>query len=286
MEKIINVTGGKGGNAFLIRGENKNALFDCGMAYCEAQLISNIKNELRESDLDLIFISHSHYDHVGAIPYLKKEWPQCRVLGARHAEQILIRPNALKKIKELGQQAATFYGVNKIIEYDDRLMQVDDILKEGDLMNLGKMKVRVLETKGHTQCSLSFLLDDKILFASESTGYMSQSGTVYPAFITSSAEALTSIDKCKKVKHQFIVSPHYGLVKETDTFDYWKKCTIAVDETKKFVLALFEQGYAEDFILSEYEKVFRDAQSRLEQPDLAFRINAQNMIKVLLNEKR
>ncbi len=74
------------------------------------------------------------------------------------------------------------------------------------------------------------------------------------------------------------------MVAQKDTCDYWKKCTIAVNETKKFVLDLFEQGHDENFILNEYEREFRDAQSRLEQPDIAFRINAQNMIKVLLSE--
>ncbi|WP_346356256.1 MBL fold metallo-hydrolase [Azotosporobacter soli] len=203
MENIINVTGGKGGNVFLVKGETKTALLDCGMAYCEAQLIKNIKHELAERPLDCIFISHSHYDHVGAIPYLKKEWPNSRVLGARHAKQILVRPNALKKIKDLGQQAARFYGANTLIEYDDQLMQIDDILNEGDVISLGNMNVRVIETTGHTQCSLSFLLDDKIMFASESTGYMSKSEKVYPAFITSCAEALASIDKCKKNETSF-----------------------------------------------------------------------------------
>ena len=56
-------------------------------------------------------------------------------------------------------------------------------------------------------------------------------------------------------------------------------------ETKEFILRLVSQGYDEGQILTEYEKVFRDEQSRLEQPAQAFLLNAQSMIKTVLREE-
>lgn len=285
MDKIVDVTGGKGGNAFLLLGDEKTALIDCGMAYCASQLISNIKQYLNNMTLDYILISHSHYDHIGAIPFLKKEWPNSEVCGAEYAERILKRANALTTIRELGVQAAAIYNAGDLKEYDDALMKVDAIIGDGDILELGGTRIEVIATPGHTSCSLSFLVNNETLFPSESTGYMSSSGKIYPGFIISCADAIASIEKCQKINPRFIISPHYGLVNESAASDYWKNCITAVQDTKEFILQLAEQGYEEEWILNEYEKKFRDDQSRLEQPLAAFKLNTQSMIKTVLREK-
>lgn len=285
MDKIMDVTGGQGGNAFLILGEEKTALVDCGMAYCASNLISNIKKILKKKTLNVILISHSHYDHIGAIPYLKKEWPNSKVLGAEYAKRILNRSNALKTIRSLSTQAAKLFDAEDLKEYDDAMMKVDHVICDGDILDLGDLYIQVIETPGHTKCSLSFLVNNEILFASESTGCMSKSGKIYPAFITSSAAALDSIHICQKINPRVIFSPHFGLLKASDTSDYWQNCILAVRETKEFVLRLSEQGYTEKQILVQYEKMFRDDHSRLEQPMNAFILNAQSMIKTVLREK-
>jgi len=285
MNRIIDVTGGKGGNAFLLLGAEKAALIDCGMAYCASNLIKNCKHALRNRPLDYICISHSHYDHIGAIPYLKTQWPNSQVLGAEYARQTLNKPNALKLIRSLSFEAAQIYGADSIVDYDDAMMKVDRIICDSDVLELGDLSIRVLETRGHTKCSLSFLIDNDTLFPSESTGYMSKSGKIYPAFLTSCSEAVDSIHKCQKLNPRFIISPHYGLVNERDTRSYWENCLLAVKETKEFTLRLASQGYEEENILTEYEKVFRDEQSKLEQPAQAFRLNARSMIKTVLREE-
>lgn len=280
----MDVTGGKGGNSFLILGAEKTALIDCGMAYCASHLIRNIKQVLGNRTLDTILISHSHYDHIGAIPYLKTEWPASKVLGADYAKQILSRPNALKVIRSLSMQAAEIYGADAIPAYDDEMMKVDTVIADGEILDLGGLRIKILETLGHTKCSLSFLVNNETLFPSESTGYMSKAGKVYPTFITSCSDALDSIRLCQKINPRFIISPHFGLLNESDTLDYWENCILAVQETQEFILHLSKQGDDEEQILAAYEKNFRDEESWLEQPLNAFRLNAQSMIKTVLRE--
>lgn len=284
MNNVLDVTGGQGGISFLIVGEEKTALIDCGMGYCAANLISNIKQALNNRELNYILISHSHYDHIGAIPYLKEEWPNSKVYGAEHARGILTRQNALSTIRELGRQAAAIYGSGVLKEYDDELLKVDECIRDGDILDLGRSSIRVLETPGHTKCSLSFLIDNETLFPCETTGCMSKSGKIYSAFITSYSEAIAAVYKCQATNPRYIISPHFGQVSKEDIVGYWENCILAIEETKAFILDLAEQGYAEAKILAEYEKAFRDEQSRLEQPVNAFRLNAQAMIKTVLKE--
>ncbi len=285
MDRIVEVTGGMGGNAFLVRGAEKTALIDCGMAYCASNLIRNIQQALDQLTLDYILISHSHYDHISAIPYLKKEWPHSRVLGAEYAKRILQRSNALKTIQELNRQAAILYGANTLIEYDDNLLMVDDTVRDGDLLELGGLTVQVIKTEGHTRCSLSFWVNDETLFASESSGCMTRSGKICPAFITSFSETINSIGICQKLNPRFIISPHFGLVDEKDTPNYWENCLLAAREAQELILHFSGLGYDEQAILDEYEKVFRDASSEAVQPRNAFLLNTRGMIKNVLREK-
>ena len=93
-EGIRRVTAGRGGEAILILGEERTALLDCGMAYCGSRMVENLKKELAGRKLDYVLLSHSHYDHIGALPYVKKAYPEAVTLGAEHARDVFLRPGS------------------------------------------------------------------------------------------------------------------------------------------------------------------------------------------------
>lgn len=285
MDKIADVTGGKGGNSFLVWGEQKTGLVDCGMAYCAPMLINNIKERLRTQELDYVFISHSHYDHIGAIPYLREEWPNVKICGTKYDQQILRRPNALKAIKQLSRQASEIYAGGNLADYDDKMMKIDTIIKDQDIIDLGGRNIQVIETPGHTKHTLSFLVNHETLFASESTGYMSKSGQIHPAFITSYSKAVDSINKCKELNPKYIISPHFGLVGQENISGYWEGCLAAAKASRDFILHLWDLGFNAEMILARYEEEFQDEQSKLEQPINAFRLNTQSMINAGLTDR-
>ena len=285
MDYIKDVTGGKGGSAYLLLGKDKTALIDCGMAYCAPELIKNIKKFLAEGmGLDYVFLSHSHYDHIGAIPYLREIWPGVEVMAAEHAEKILSKKSALQAIQELSRKAGKYYGVNKSIEYDDGLMKVDRKISEGDMFDLGGIRIRPLETPGHTKCSLSFLVNEKVMFASETSGVISPTGKIYPTFISSYRETIESNKKCQEANPQYIICSHSGLVNKSEEPDYWQKCMQAAKTSRDFVLESFSAGADEDEIFEEYKNAYQDERTMEVQPGYAFEINNRAMIRNLINE--
>ncbi|WP_434509630.1 MBL fold metallo-hydrolase [Desulfitobacterium sp. AusDCA] len=283
MDRIYNVRGGRGGDASLLVGVQKTALIDCGMAYCASDLIKNIKKVLGTRSLDYVFVSHSHYDHIGGIPYLKCEWPNLIVCGSEYDQRILRRSTALKTIRELSREASKIYAEGLFDDCNDDLLKIDAAVTDGDIYDLGNLTVQVVKTPGHTQGTLSFLVNQEILFASESTGTFNSSGLIIPTFIVSYSQSIESIKKCQALNPKFIYSPHYGLINPSETLNFWQKSLEAAERSRYFVLHYHDLGYSEEELLLEYEKVFRDEETRTEQPFNAFRINTRSMIRALLD---
>ena len=164
--EMYRVTAGHGGESFLIVGSEKTALYDCGMAYCGESTAENIvqaiaylnrRGDGRHYELDYILLSHSHYDHIGALPYILDRFPGAVVCASSKCQSILKRENARKLIRQLGEEARDLYIPDSGKEIRTDHFRVDRVLADGDSIDLGDATVTAYETKGHTDCSLSYM---------------------------------------------------------------------------------------------------------------------------------
>ena len=158
-EGIKSVAAGYGSEVLLIIGSEKTALVDCGTAHCAEKMIKNLKRELDGKKLDYLLLSHSHYDHIGAMPFLKEAWPELKTFGAAYAQKVLSNQRAIDTINSLSQDAAkTYEGITEL-KIPEGGFSVDEVVGDGDKISLGKETITVIETKGHTDCSISFGLN-------------------------------------------------------------------------------------------------------------------------------
>lgn len=283
MNKIIDVSGGNGCLVYLLIGEEKTALVDCGMVYCANKLIENIKKELKERTLDYIFVTHTHYDHIGAIPYIKKEWSNIKIIGSEYGQYVLTRSGALKLIRELGNHSKKVYGDYKIEDYDDNDLKIDIVAKDGQEFQLGKMTVKAIETKGHTNCSMSFLVNDNTLFASESLGAITKNKAIYPAFLVSSTEAINSIKKCIDINPKYIYFSHYGFLEKGVREKFLRKSLSSIYNVRENFIKLYKDGFTQEQIVEDYKNKNYN-QEVFDQPLKAFLLNTNNMVRVVLKE--
>lgn len=124
------------------------------MACFADNLIENLKTVLNAEGktLDYILLSHTHYDHIGALPYVLQVWPEAQVCGLQKAKEVFAHPNAKATMERLGNNAKALYGVEGI-EITAAGMRVDCVLADGDSISLGAETITAYETKGHTDCS-------------------------------------------------------------------------------------------------------------------------------------
>ena len=288
-ENIVRVTAGKGSaESYLVFAGDKTCLMECGMAYCHEKLIENIKAALKEhgkTTLDYITLSHSHYDHVGALPYVLDEWPDAKVIAAEKAKKVFTSEGAKKTITRLLSEAAKNYG--KVPEeYDADKLKVDIVVHDNDLIDLGGgEKLRVLETKGHTDCSLTYILEpEKIMFSSESTGVIRAEGLITSAILKSYKQAVDSARKCMAYKPNVLITPHYGVMDDNEKLSFFIWFLIAAEREKDYILDSYEETGSIEGTVDLYEKRYWSEDWLEGQPKAAFMENANATVRNVLKE--
>ena len=286
-EYIVRVTGGKGSENFLVFGNEKAALIDAGIAYSSDKLIANIKEALNArgmQDLDYIFLSHSHYDHVGGVPALVSEFPGVKVVAAEKTKKVFGSNGALSTIKRLSEDAARIYGVDGI-SFDTDLLRVDIIAKDGDDIDLGGRSLRIMETKGHTDCSQTFIiLPERIMFTSESTGVF-RGEKVSSEIVKSYRDAVDSAKRCIAYKPSRIIVPHYGLVPEGETLQFFVGFLIDAELQRKMILGAFDKYHDVDKTREAFIDEYWKPEYEEHQPREAFLENARYLTYNILKEE-
>lgn len=131
-----------GTNCYLLWDEsagNAAAIVDPGGS---ADLILNkIKQE--KLDVKMILLTHGHFDHVMGVPDL---------LEAYHDLPVYITETDYPEARDGGQFGYRMGEVSSVQFYD-----------EGDTVELGRLKIDVLRTPGHTPGSVTLRVEDVLL---------------------------------------------------------------------------------------------------------------------------
>lgn len=289
---LVRVTGGKGGEALLIRGPEKTCLYDAGMACFAEKLIENIDHVLKEENrrLDLVILSHTHYDHIGGLPYILERWPEAQVCASEKAKKVFESSGARNTMKKLGEYAAGNYGIDgKSIMVNP--LRVDRILHDGDRIDLGTTKngqrswIEVLETKGHTDCALTYLLQpEKILFTCESTGVLVSPEISDVSALKDFDETMRVAERLKKTDFRILISPHYGVVPAWFNDRYFDLYIEAAGKENAFIRNLVEKGKDMDEILEAHRQEYWKTGRSDAQPYAAYRMNTEAEVKQIMTE--
>jgi glyoxylase-like metal-dependent hydrolase (beta-lactamase superfamily II) len=160
-----------------------------------------------------LVILHAHFDHCGAVPYLRSQWPWMSVLGSRRAKELLATPKVIESIQSMNEallQRVGLEGQAEELGLGFPGVEVDQVVEEGDAITLGDDRLEVLEVPGHSTCSIA-LYDpgQKALFASDATG-IPMGDDVFTAANADFDRYEESLDRMRHLEVEVHVAEHFG----------------------------------------------------------------------------
>lgn len=205
---IIKVNMGKS-NAYLINGNSGLILVDAGMPKKTNTLCEILnKNNFKIKDISLIIVTHVHNDHVGSLYEIKE----------RSNAKILVHKN---EVNNLASGYTKFpkgtYIFSKIIsKFANNLLfsknqfkpvKADIIIKDSFDLNEYGVNGEVFYTPGHTDGSISVIVDNKHLIVGD-TLFNWFPNSVYPPFANNEEKLIESWEKINKLNCEYFYPGH------------------------------------------------------------------------------
>jgi glyoxylase-like metal-dependent hydrolase (beta-lactamase superfamily II) len=281
--------GNPGLPAFLLLGK-KPALFEAGMTFMGPAYLKELNAYLGDAGhLRYLLLTHSHYDHCGAAPFLKRKIPGLQIGASRPAAEIFQRPNAVRLIRSLSQdleeRAKPLIG-DEDISFDG--LEVDLLLADGAELFLGDGdRVRIVATPGHTRDAFSFYIPRwKILIAGEAVGSFDRNFRIQPEFLSSYDDYLASLEKLAALDIQALFMGHSYVVTGEEARRYIGKSIEATNGFKKRIeILLAEMGGEQEAVVKKIHKEDYEDSRAIFQEETPYLINLRAKVKAVAGKR-
>jgi glyoxylase-like metal-dependent hydrolase (beta-lactamase superfamily II) len=222
------------------------ALFDAGFAALAPVYEKEIKQVLGDRSPAYLFITHAHWDHIGAAGYFRELWPEMVIAGPSRIREILSRPGALRSIKSLSHDGAhdlRYWGESSIQDIPFRSFDLDLILTPDQSVELSAdCHVKVIHTPGHTWDLMSYWISErKILVASEAVA-TAHGDRLIPEFLVDYDAYRRSLGSIAALEPEILCLAHRAVLTGPDVKPYLKR---SLEEVDAFVVMV------EQFLLEE-----------------------------------
>ena len=165
--------------------------------------VKTIKHYLKDLKVVGVLLTHGHYDHFIGLEEVVKTY---NVSVYCHKE-------AYKKLKDPNLSCGLLFGYNYIYPIDSNI----NFVKDGEVLNIDSFTVKVIYTIGHTNCSVSYIIDNN-MFTGDSL--FKEGIGRYDLPTASFNDTKNTLNIFKHLKHDYNVYPGHG---EESTIFYEQK---------------------------------------------------------------
>jgi glyoxylase-like metal-dependent hydrolase (beta-lactamase superfamily II) len=201
---------------YLLEGNDGSMLISGGLSYIVPDLLSQFKKfGIDEDRITTLLILHSHFDHVGIVPFFKRRHPRMEIYASERGWEILEMEKAISTINEFSQTVTKRMKKEEIYSTYD-LEWKEDVsgksVHEGDHIDLGGVNVSILEIPGHSSCCIAAYVPElKALFPTDGGGI-----PFGQMIVTSGNSNFTkyqqSLEKLKPLEINYYCADHYGYI--------------------------------------------------------------------------
>lgn len=197
MKVISEKFGSMDNNCSLIIDEktNQSALVDCN------EFSQKMIDMIGDTDLKYILLTHGHFDHIIGVKSVKEKY------GA----QVVISKEDEPMLNSSKLSLAVFCNAPQ------NNVDADIIVKDGDEITLGEIKIKIMATPGHTSGSVCYIAENCI-FSGDTLFYCSCGRTDFPS--GSPEQMMSSLQKLKALDGDYkVYTGHNNLT----TLDFERK---------------------------------------------------------------
>ena len=268
---------------YFIAGE-QTALVDAGILFAGPGVVRGFRERFgRDATLDWNLLTHSHFDHLGSTPFLKRVFPGMKTAGSPEIGRILGNPRAVDTIRALAGDTGDLADEETGLRISFDRFDLDRPLAQGDRLDLGRgVEVTAIETPGHTRCSLAFFVEpDRALFTGEASGVPDAEGYILSEFLSDYPSYLASLEKMAALGPRFICLPHGGVLTGADAEGYFERSAEAARDFRQRIERHLdrEDGDAERAVARVKAEEY-DA-GKVLQDEAAYMVNLRAMVRAV-----
>jgi 2-aminobenzoylacetyl-CoA thioesterase len=200
----------------VLEGRDGSIMINGGLSYILPDVLEQMKAfKIDARKIKKFLILHAHFDHAGIVPYFKRTYPKIEIIASGTAWKVFAMPKAIETMNSYSGLCAKEAGTEAALKAYD-LNWRDDIsgttVGEGDRIDLGGMALTIMDTPGHSNCSITAYEPSlKAMFASDAAGIPFEN-SVFPSMNTNVIQYLESLEKLKALPVSFYCADHYGYV--------------------------------------------------------------------------
>lgn len=141
---------------YLIDGGNESALIDAGAGLGTESILANIRSHgFSIEDIHYLLMTHLHADHAGGAAGLQQAIKNLKIFTSRKMAFALRNGDEEAIGLDAGKKGG-YYEPG----YQFQPCPVDAELVDGQVIQIGEVKIKVLETPGHCAGHLTFVMKD------------------------------------------------------------------------------------------------------------------------------
>jgi glyoxylase-like metal-dependent hydrolase (beta-lactamase superfamily II) len=201
------------------------------------------------SKIRYLCLTHTHFDHVGAVPRLRQLWSHLKVLTGAAGAALLQKDTFVQEFVPHDRMIGDILiGRGDIVAHPSSLdaynFLADYILEEGEKIDLGAGIIwHVFPTPGHSACHISLVEEhENIMAIGDMTGYFDPAMDVFwPNYFSSLDDYCASMEKMTAVYATRGLLSHNGVI-EGDMREHLAKALRATEAYHHALLQRLDHG--------------------------------------------
>lgn len=239
--------GRKESGMYLLEGNQESMLISAGISFILGDVLAQMKTfGIDAKKIKSLLILHSHFDHVGTVPYFKRTYPEIDIYASQRAWDILTMPKAIETMNAFSLMVAASQGFQDVLSKYDTEWRNDIVGKtvsDGDVLAVDGMEVRIMETPGHSSCSIAAYIPSLKTLLPSDAGGIPIDDDIFPSGNSNYTQFQQSLEKMKDLEVDYYCADHYGYISGEEARHYTGQTIEAASQLRAQIVDIYNKSH-------------------------------------------